>query len=35
MTESKSIWRQFPQSFWIVNVMENFERMGWYGFYAV
>jgi len=29
------IWRQFPQSFWIANVMEIFERMGWYGFYAV
>ena len=35
MTESKPIWRQFPQSFWIANLMENFERMGWYGFYAV
>jgi POT family proton-dependent oligopeptide transporter len=29
------IWRQFPQSFWIANVMEIFERMGWYGFFAV
>ena len=29
------IWRQFPQSFWTANVMEIFERMGWYGFYAV
>ena len=35
MTEKTPIWRQFPQSFWIVNLMENFERMGWYGFYAV
>ncbi|MEJ2190565.1 MAG: MFS transporter [Acidobacteriota bacterium] len=26
---------QFPRSFWIANVMEIFERMGWYGFYAV
>ncbi|MEE4273403.1 MAG: MFS transporter [Thermoanaerobaculales bacterium] len=25
----------FPRSFWIANVMEIFERMGWYGFYAV
>jgi POT family proton-dependent oligopeptide transporter len=30
-----SIWRQFPSSFWTANVMEIFERMGWYGFYAV
>ena len=35
MTEKTPIWRQFPQSFWIANLMENFERMGWYGFYAV
>jgi POT family proton-dependent oligopeptide transporter len=30
-----SVWRQFPSSFWSANVMEIFERMGWYGFYAV
>jgi dipeptide/tripeptide permease len=30
-----SIWRQFPRSFWTANAMEIFERMGWYGFYAV
>jgi len=30
-----SIWKQFPSSFWAANVMEIFERMGWYGFYAV
>ncbi|MFH2052153.1 MAG: MFS transporter [bacterium] len=30
-----SIWKQFPGSFWSANVMEIFERMGWYGFYAV
>ena len=36
MPETKvSIWRQFPSSFWAANVMEIFERMGWYGFYAV
>jgi dipeptide/tripeptide permease len=35
MTTSTSIWRQFPRSFWIANAMEIFERMGWYGFYAV
>jgi dipeptide/tripeptide permease len=30
-----SIWKQFPSAFWAANVMEIFERMGWYGFYAV
>ncbi len=35
MTDEKSIWRQFHPSFWIANAMEIFERMGWYGFYAV
>jgi proton-dependent oligopeptide transporter, POT family len=30
-----SIWRQFPSAFWVANIMEIFERMGWYGFYAV
>ena len=30
-----SIWRHFPRSFWTANAMEIFERMGWYGFYAV
>jgi dipeptide/tripeptide permease len=29
------LWRQFPRSFWSANAMEIFERMGWYGFYAV
>jgi dipeptide/tripeptide permease len=28
-------FRTFPRSFWTANVMEIFERMGWYGFYAV
>ncbi len=27
--------RQFPRAFWAANTMEIFERMGWYGFYAV
>jgi proton-dependent oligopeptide transporter, POT family len=30
-----SIWKQFPGAFWAANTMEIFERMGWYGFYAV
>lgn len=25
----------FPSEFWAANIMEIFERMGWYGFYAV
>ena len=35
MTDNTSAWRQFPRSFWTANAMEIFERMGWYGFYAV
>ena len=35
LDKPKSIWRQFPSSFWTANLMEIFERMGWYGFYAV
>ncbi len=27
--------KDFPQTFWIANVMEIFERMAWYGFFAV
>ena len=30
-----SIFRMFPGAFWSANAMEIFERMGWYGFYAV
>ncbi len=30
-----SVFRLFPRAFWTANVMEIFERMGWYGFYAV
>jgi dipeptide/tripeptide permease len=35
MSAAGSLLRQFPRSFWIANAMEIFERMGWYGFYAV
>ncbi|MFV2072458.1 MAG: MFS transporter, partial [Thermoanaerobaculales bacterium] len=35
LDKPQSIWRQFPGSFWTANLMEIFERMGWYGFYAV
>ncbi|MFC1694551.1 MFS transporter [Pseudomonadota bacterium] len=35
MTEKTGALSQFPSSFWAANTMEIFERMGWYGFYAV
>ncbi len=35
MTSQTSVIRQFPGAFWAANAMEIFERMGWYGFYAV
>lgn len=35
MTANQGALRQFPRSFWAANTMEIFERMGWYGFYAV
>jgi dipeptide/tripeptide permease len=31
----KGLLRSFPRAFWVANIMEIFERMGWYGFYAV
>ncbi|RJP35973.1 MAG: MFS transporter [Phycisphaerales bacterium] len=27
--------KSFPRTFWVANTMEIFERMAWYGFYAV
>jgi proton-dependent oligopeptide transporter, POT family len=33
--EKTNIFKMFPGAFWSANVMEIFERMGWYGFYAV
>lgn len=36
MSDSKKIsLKEFPQTFWAVNTMEIFERMAWYGFFAV
>ena len=35
MTAKQGGLRQFPRAFWAANTMEIFERMGWYGFYAV
>ncbi len=28
-------FQRFPGTFWLANTMEIFERMAWYGFYAV
>jgi POT family proton-dependent oligopeptide transporter len=30
-----SVFRKYPPTFWVANTMEIFERMAWYGFYAV
>lgn len=35
MTTKTGTFSQFPGAFWAANTMEIFERMGWYGFYAV
>jgi POT family proton-dependent oligopeptide transporter len=36
MSESKQVKRSpFPATFYVANVMEIFERMAWYGFFAV
>lgn len=36
MSKAKtSVFRQFPSTFWVGNTMEIFERMAWYGFFAL
>lgn len=30
-----SVFRRFPGTFWVGNTMEIFERMSWYGFFAL
>jgi POT family proton-dependent oligopeptide transporter len=30
-----SVFGKFPRTFWVANSMEIFERMAWYGFYAL
>lgn len=35
MTKDKIRIKDFPLTFWIANTMEIFERMAWYGFFAV
>ncbi|MFH1526956.1 MAG: MFS transporter [Bacteroidota bacterium] len=35
MKADKIRMKDFPTTFWITNTMEIFERMAWYGFFAV
>jgi proton-dependent oligopeptide transporter, POT family len=35
MPEEKIKLKEFPQTFWVANTLEIFERMAWYGFFAV
>jgi len=35
VADSTATRHRFPGFFWAANTMEIFERMGWYGFYAV
>ena len=35
MSKEKIRLREFPGSFWVANTLEIFERMAWYGFFAV
>lgn len=31
----QNVFQKFPRTFWIANIMELFERWGWYGFYML
>lgn len=35
MSTDKIKLQDFPKTFWVANTMEIFERMAWYGFFAV
>ena len=35
MAENQNFLKQYPPTFWVGNVMEIFERMSWYGFFAL
>jgi len=35
MSKDKIRLKEFPQTFWVANTLEIFERMAWYGFFAV
>ena len=32
---AKNIFKKFPRTFWVANTMELFERLSWYGLFAV
>ena len=34
MSKSTSLFKKFPGTFWIANVMELFERWAWYGMFS-
>lgn len=35
MKKDKIRLKEFPRTFWVANTLEIFERMAWYGFFAV
>jgi len=35
MPSNKIRLKEFPSTFWVANTLEIFERMAWYGFFAV
>ncbi len=35
MSSGKIRLKEFPSTFWVANTLEIFERMAWYGFFAV
>jgi POT family proton-dependent oligopeptide transporter len=35
MSSSKIRLKEYPSTFWVANTLEIFERMAWYGFFAV
>ena len=30
-----NVFKKFPRTFWVANIMELFERWAWYGFYII
>ncbi|MEI6143515.1 MAG: MFS transporter [Mariniphaga sp.] len=30
-----TVFKKFPRTFWVANIMELFERWAWYGFYII
>jgi len=35
MAEKQNVFKEYPGTFWVANIMEIFERMSWYGFFAL